>query len=53
MSRHGDLCDCAMCSERPRVSTFLAVFVVVAMTAFCIAVGARDGLFDFFTSLHF
>lgn len=53
MSRHGDLCDCVMCSERPRVSTFLAVFFVIGMTAFFIAVGVRDGLFDFFASLHF
>lgn len=53
MKRHGGPCDCPMCSEISDIKTVLAVAVVVIATAFCIAVGARDGLFRFFASSHF
>ena len=40
-------------ARNARVADVLAVAAVVIAVVFCLAVGARDGLFDFFTSLHF
>jgi len=40
-------------ARNARIADVLAVAAVVTAVIFCLAVGARDGLFDFFTSLHF
>jgi len=40
-------------ARNARVAEVFAVAAVVAAVVFCLAVAARDGLFDFLTSLHF
>ena len=40
-------------ARNARVAEVVSVAAVLLAVVFCLAVGARDGLFDFFTSLHF